>query len=194
VKPGSLRRVLLLVTLALAALPALAADWGIPQLMAQLAANPGGRARFVEKKHLAVLERPVESSGELVFTPPARLERHTLKPREETAVIDGEAVSLAREGKTLRLRLSDYPELSAVIGTIRSTLAGDQTALERLFLLSLSGSSRRWTLSLLPSDPQVAERVLRVQVEGSGGVVRKVEILQADGDRSVMDIQPIAGS
>jgi hypothetical protein len=171
--------------------PALAAGWDIPRLMAALAANPGGRAQFVEKKYLAVLDAPIESSGELVYVAPERLERHTARPRAESMVLDGDALSLTRDGRTLNLRLRDYPEAAAFIASIRGTLAGDRAALERNFALSLSGTAARWTLTLLPSDARLASLVLRISVEGSGGQVRQVDILQADGDRSVLQIEPV---
>jgi hypothetical protein len=67
-----------------------AADWDIDQLMRGLAQNRSGHARFVEKKSIAMLDRPVESSGDLLFTAPDRLEKHTFKPKPETMVVSGD--------------------------------------------------------------------------------------------------------
>ncbi|MFT3760282.1 MAG: hypothetical protein QM748_15965 [Thauera sp.] len=55
----------------------------------------------------------------------------------------------------------------------------------------MSGDADDWTLSLHPSDPQIAEFVLRIDVSGSGGQVTTIEYLQADGDRSSMRITPL---
>lgn len=180
-------RLLLLCVLLLAG-PARGADWDLLRLMQALAQNPGGRVSFVERKYLAVLDQPVESSGELVYVAPSRLERHTMKPKRESVVLDGDRLQIQRDKRTLNLRLTDYPQVAAFIDSIRATLAGDQAALEASYALSLSGKAERWKLALLPSDPKLAELVLRIEVSGSRGEVREVEILQADGDRSVLSI------
>jgi hypothetical protein len=67
-------------------------------------------------------------------------------------------------------------------------LAGDRTALEKVYRLEAHGNRDRWTLVMLPSDAKLAELVLRIDVEASRDRVRSIEIRQADGDRSVMTI------
>lgn len=176
---------------ALLALPsgaALAADFDLGQLMQTLAQNRGNRAVFVEKKYLAVLDKPVESSGELLYVAPGRLEKRTLKPRPESVVLDGGILTVERGKQRHQLVLQDYPEVSAFVESIRGTLAGDRKALERVYGLHLEGSPERWTLYLLPNDPKMAALVSRIRIAGTKGEVRSVEILQADGDRSVMSI------
>ncbi|PKO58798.1 MAG: acyltransferase [Betaproteobacteria bacterium HGW-Betaproteobacteria-19] len=180
----------LVLLLALVGGAAHTADWGLAQLMRMLADNAGGRVGFVETRHLAILDQPLTATGELVYIAPARLERHTETPLRESMVLDGDTLTLTREGKTHTLRLRDYPEAAALIESIRATLAGDRAALERTYALSLAGTAAQWTLDLLPSDQAVAKVVLRIRVSGSKGEVRGVEILQADGDRSVMRIEP----
>ena len=186
------RIALLAMMLAASATCGATAEWGVSQLMALLAANAGGRATFVEHKYLAILDAPVVSRGELVYIAPARLERHTVSPRAESMVLDGDALTITREGRSQQLRLRDYPEISAFIDSIRGTLAGDRSALERNWQLSVSGGPARWTLYLLPSDPKLATLVSRIQADGRGADLRSIEILQADGDRSVMQIERIA--
>jgi outer membrane lipoprotein-sorting protein len=185
----ALTTLLCLCPLALAAAPD--ASWNLNRLMQTLAGNPGGRATFTETKHLAVLDAPIESHGELVYVAPARLERHTLAPAAESMVLDGDTITLTRAGKTFKLRLQDYPAAAALIDSIRGTLAGDRRALERTYLLSLSGTREAWTLHLLPSDPALAALVSRIRIDGQAALVRSVEVLQADGDRSVMHIEPL---
>ena len=71
-----------LVLLGFTALAHAALD--LDQLMAELARNPGGQAKFVEKRHLALLDKPVIATGEMRYTPPDRLEKRTLTPQVET--------------------------------------------------------------------------------------------------------------
>jgi outer membrane lipoprotein-sorting protein len=166
-----------------------AAPLSIAQLMAGLAKSPQGAATFTEKKFIAILEQPVESSGELLFIAPARLEKRTLKPKPETMVLDGDTLTLERGRRKHVLQLKDYPEVTGMIESIRATLAGDRKALERVYHLALDGGTERWTLVLTPLDPKVGAVIARIRMEGVKDVVRSVEILQADGDRSLMIIE-----
>lgn len=172
---------------------AAAAEWDVAALMQALARQQGGRVAFVERKHLAVLDRPVESSGELVYRPPARLEKRTLRPQPEVLILDGDELSIQRGKQTLRAHLRQYPEAGALVDSIRGTLAGDLGALQRRYRLVLHGTEQRWQLTLLPSDPALAAVVLRIQVAGRRERIEAIETTMADGDRSVLTITPIAG-
>lgn len=177
--------------LALSGSPALAA-WDVTQLMQGLAKNKSGRASFVEKKYIALLEAPVESSGELLYTAPDRLEKRTLKPRPESLLIEGGSLTVERGKRRMVLRLQDYPELVAFTESIRGTLAGDMVALRRVYNLDLEGSEERWTLTLRPIETKMLEVVQRVRIGGSHAEVRTIEIEQTDKDRSVMVIDKLA--
>ena len=82
--------------LLIAAPAAPAAEWGIAQLMQGLAQRGAERALFVEKKFIAILDQPLESSGELRYVPPDRLEKRTLKPRPESLVLEGDRLVIER--------------------------------------------------------------------------------------------------
>jgi len=177
-----------LVALALILLPALshAADWDIDQLMQSLAQTRSGHARFVEKKFIAMLDKPVESSGELFYSAPDRLEKRTIKPKPETMILEQGNLVIERGRQKHRLQLQDYPELAAFIDSIRGTLAGDRKALERNYRLSLEGSAEQWNLQLLPLDEKMQAVVKRIRIAGVRDTVRSIEITQADGDSSLM--------
>ena len=186
-----MRRVL--VALALTLVPAIshAAEWDIDQLMRGLAQIHSGHARFVEKKFIAMLDRPVESSGELFYTAPDRLEKRTIKPRPESMTVDAGTLVIERGRQKHRLQLQDYPELAAFIDSIRGTLAGDRKALERNSQMSLEGTAGRWTLQLLPLDEKMQAVVTRIRISGVRYAVRSIEITQADGDSSLMLIEKL---
>ncbi len=183
-----------LVALALMLLPAIshAADWDIDQLMHGLAQTRSSHARFVETKNIAMLDEPVESSGELFYSAPDRFEKRTLKPRRETLLVDGGALAIERGRKKYRLQLQDYPELAAFIDSIRGTLAGDRRALERNYRLSLEGNAEHWTLQLLPTHEKMQAVIKLIRITGARDDVRSIEITQTDGDSSLMLIEKLA--
>ena len=184
-------RGLLALLAVLLPLHAAAAEFGIDPLMRLLSANAARRVSFVEQKFIAMLDEPIESRGEMRYTPPDRLLRETRLPRPETMLLDGDRLTLTRDGRSMELQLRDYPRAAVFIDSIRNTLAGDRAALERNFLLSMVGGRSTWSLDLLPRDGKLAELVLRIHIEGAHGQVRSIEIHQGDGDRSLMRLTPL---
>jgi outer membrane lipoprotein-sorting protein len=186
------KRILLGLLLGALALPASAA-FDLGQLMAGLAAHKGGRAKFVEKKYISLLDKPVVATGEMSYIAPDRLEKRTLTPKPETLVLDKDKVSIEREQQKLTISIANQPEALAFVDSIRGTLSGNRAALEKNYALHLAGTSEKWVLTLLPSDQRIAAVILRIVVTGSRNQVLGIEYLQADGDRSVLSIEPIAG-
>ncbi len=184
--------VALALTLMLEPVISHATEWNIDQLMRSLAKTHTDHASFVEKKSIAMLEKPVESSGELFYTAPDHLEKRTLKPKAESMTVDADTLVIERGRQKHRLPLQDYPELAAFIDSIRGTLAGDRKALERNYRLSLDGTAEHWTLQLLPLDEKMLAVVKRIRIAGVRDAVRSVEITQADGDSSLMLIEKLA--
>ncbi len=74
------------------------------------------------------------------------------------------------------------------IESIRATLAGDRPALEKVFKVGLSGEMEKWELSLTPIDPKVGRTVRFIHISGARDAIQEVEILEADGDRSLLTI------
>jgi outer membrane lipoprotein-sorting protein len=189
------RRVIrhLLVVLALMAAPVIshAADWDIDQLMRSLAQIRSDHAGFVERKFIAILDQPVQSSGELFYTAPDYLEKRTLRPKPESMILDHGTLVIERGRQKHELQLQDYPELAAFIDSIRGTLAGERKALERNYRLTLDGTAEHWTLQLLPLDEKIQAVVKRIRIAGMGNAVRSIEITQTDGDSSLMLIEKL---
>ena len=181
-----------IIVMALAATTAQAAapSQDLDSLMGLLAQRQHGHVSFTEKHFLAVLDRPVESSGELLYDAPDRLEKRTLKPKPETLVLQHGVITAQRGRHTYTLNLSDYPQIVPLIDSIRATLAGDRASLERLFKVTFDGALEQWTLVLAPSDPAVAKSVREIRIEGARDAIHTVEIQQADGDRSLLTIGP----
>jgi len=187
-----MRHVLVALALMLAPVISHAAEWDIDRLMRGLAQIHSDHASFVEKKFIAMLDKPVESYGELFYTAPDHLEKRTIRPKPESMTVDAGILVIERGRQKHRLQLQDYPELAAFIDSIRGTLAGDRKALERNYRLSLDGTVEHWTLQLLPVDEKMQAVVKRIRIAGVRDAVRSIEITQADGDSSLMLIEKLA--
>jgi hypothetical protein len=172
---------------------AMRADTGdLDAVMALLAMRRHGRVQFIEQHFLAVLNRPIESSGEMRYDAPDRLEKRTLEPRAEDLLLAGGVLTIERHGHRRELDMHRYPQVQPFVESIRATLAGDRNALERIFAVTFAGSVQRWSLILVPLDPQLTRTVQQVQIDGSRDQLLKVEVRQADGDRSLLTLRPSA--
>ncbi len=169
---------------------AAAADSDLDRLMSVLAQRRHGHVTFVEKKFIALLDRPVESSGELFYDAPDRLEKRTIKPKPERLLLEGGVISAQRGRHHYVLDLHQYPQVLPFIESIRATLAGDRAALERLFKIDFTGSLDRWTLGLTPLDANLAGSVKEIHIDGEKDLIHSVEIQESDGDRSLLTIGP----
>jgi len=174
----------------LASAPAAAQEepWDFARLMAQLAQVQTSRARYSEVKRVAMLQKPLRLSGTLFYERPARIERHQTQPFDEVIRVDGDRLSVEREGKTRRISLQNAPLVAALVESLRATLAGDGIELERLYAVRVEGTRQRWTLALTPREVEIAGVVKTIAIAGSGSRIARMEILEPGGDGSVMTI------
>lgn len=170
------------------ALGAMGAGDPLDEVLQQLSQRRHGHVTFTEVQYLAMLDRPLESSGELLYEAPDHLEKRTLSPRPETLVLAHGVLSATRGGRTRTLELAAHPQLAPLIESLRATLAGDRASLERVFNAHLDGDSSQWKLHLVPRDPAAARLVKEVLITGEHANLQTVEIFQTDGDHSLLTI------
>jgi len=168
--------------------------WTLDRLMSTLAQNRSGHATFVETKYLSIASQPVESSGELVFVAPDHLEKRTVDPKPENLVVDGDRVTIERNGHRYTLALEQYPEVAAFIESIRATLAGNRYALEQIYKVAVAGHGDDWTLTLTPLDARMRKVISTITLDGTRDSLRTVTIQQADGDHSVMRLTHVSAN
>ena len=169
-------------------LSASAAGGDLDEVMRLLSMRQHGRVEFVEQHFLAVLNHPIESSGEMRYDAPDHLEKRTLLPRPENLVLAGGELTVERGGRTRVLDLRRYPQMQPFVESIRATLAGDRAALERVFHVEFDGTVEKWALTLVPLE-QRKQSVAQIRIDGMRDQLLRVEIRQADGDRSLMTLR-----
>lgn len=187
-----LRREFWLTAGLLLTLPLQAHAFDLADLARLMSQVKSGEAVFTEKRSVAMLERTLESSGRLSFAAPDTFVRETLKPRHEKVSVVGNQLTLTSGSRTRTMRLDAVPEAAVMAEAIRGTLMGNRQAIERNFIATVSGQAQRWTMELVPLEPQVRERVSSVLITGQQSSVREVTVAMADGDRSVMSIEQVS--
>jgi outer membrane lipoprotein-sorting protein len=158
--------------------------------MQSLAQVQSSQARFKERKYLAVLIAPLDSSGTLTFQAPGHLEKHTLKPKAESLVLDKGVLTIDSKARNIKrtLVLQEYPAVWAFVESIRSTLAGDLPTLQRFYEIKLKGSASKWNMVLVPLDPKTRQMMSEIVISGRGAHVTGIETTESSGDRTIMTI------
>ena len=160
----------------------------LPELMKNLSVQKEGRARFVEQKTLSVLSIPIESRGELSFKSPDYLQKKTTQPIQETLTVERDRVVLIRGGKEQVIQLDAQPEMRAFIDSLRATLSGDLPTLKKSFLVKLSGSANKWTLSLRPLSANLQRILVEVSIQGRNSEILYIETSMLNGDRTFLSL------
>jgi hypothetical protein len=163
-------------------------------LMRLLGSVGSGEATFVETRRVEMLDRTLVSSGRLSFKAPDVFVRETLKPRHEKLAVEGNTLTMSLGERSRTLQLDASPEASVIVEAIRGTLTGNRAALDRLFETQVAGDARQWSLELVPRDLRLRGQVASVRVTGRESRAREIRILLADGDQSVMTIEPVSSS
>ena len=179
------------VAAAIAATPTHAAGFDLGALTTLLGRVRSGEATFVETRRIEMLDRTLQSSGRLSFKAPDSFVRETLKPRHEKLAVDGNTLTMSLGERSRTMQLDASPEAAVIVEAIRGTLTGNRATLERLFETTVSGDAARWSLDLVPRDLRLRGQVAAVRVSGRDAAAREVEVRLADGDRSVMTIEPV---
>ena len=161
-------------------------------LTALLGRVNSGEATFVETRRIEMLDRTLQSSGRLSFKAPDSFVRETLKPRHEKLAVDGNTLTMSLGERSRTMQLDASPEAAVIVEAVRGTLTGNRATLERLFETTVSGDAGAWTLKLVPRDLRLRGQVSAVQVSVREAMAREVQVQLADGDRSVMTIEPVA--
>ena len=166
----------------------------LAQLMQALAQVKTGEGSFVERRTVQMLERTLESSGRISFEAPDTFVRETIKPRRESVKVVGNMVTMSQGSRSRTLSLDAAPEAALIFEAVRGTLTGNREALEKHFKASVSGSAERWSLELVPREVLLRELVVSIRLSGLRALVLEVLVVMADGDRSVMTIEPVITS
>jgi hypothetical protein len=157
-------------------------------VMRAMSQRSQGQARFEERQFLSVLKAPLESSGELRFTAPDRLEKRTVSPKPEILVLERGTLSIDRGSQHFTVSVQDHPQLGAFVEGLRATLMGDRQTLERYYTIDSGRDGVRWWINLTPRDPVLSAVVQGIRIIGQQASIRSVETLRANGDRSMMRI------
>lgn len=148
--------------------------------------------KFREEKHIALLARPLLSTGVIYFDRSKGVARRTLAPKAGEVVVTKTMLRIVDGARSETIPLAKSKELKAFALIFPTLLRGDRTELERSFDIGLYGTDRAWwALVFTPRDAALKAIVQRVVVYGRASNVVLLQVNEANGDRTDTELSDI---
>jgi hypothetical protein len=169
-------------------------------------------AKFVERKHSALLARPLVTEGTLVYERERGLVRTVTGRRAQVPAMPGRAappkggaqvdaqqvivtpttLTIRKGGRTDTVPLAKSKDLQAFALVFPALLRGDRDEIARAFDLAVRGSERDWwALTLTPKAASLRKMITEVVVVGHAREVRELRVVEASGDHSELRLAEI---
>lgn len=147
---------------------------------------------FTQQRYLKSLNKPMTTSGKFVLIPKSGLLWQMQKPFESTLRVRSDGIK-QWNGNTWTATANKMSGQNQQIKLFLDLLGGNTQGLETQFNLKLKGNAQNWTLELLPKTIIMKQIFNRIEINGDN-VVRKIELNEKQGDRSVMQFNQIQTS
>jgi outer membrane lipoprotein carrier protein LolA len=138
---------------------------------------------FQEDKHIALLARPLHTTGAIYYARDRGVSRETRTPRPERVVVTRTALRIRKGDHVEDIPLDKSKDLKAFALIFPTILRGDRGELERSFDLGLYGSDAAWwALAFTPRAESMRALLRRVVVFGKKDQLVALQIVEASGD------------
>jgi outer membrane lipoprotein-sorting protein len=149
------------------------------------------RGHFVQRRYLADLAQPLQSTGSFLFARQAGIEWHTEQPFDSQFLLTDSGITQRDEGGvSLRIQASEQPALAVVSRVFFALFALDIDALSHDFELFGEARGTGWVLGLKPRAEALGS-VFRHAVVSGGASVDRVVLEDGNGDRSEIDLREV---
>lgn len=146
------------------------------------------RGDFTQTKKVPGFAKPLVSTGNFVAARGRGVLWRTLKPFASELRLTQNEIRATQGGQTaMRLDAAREPAVRLITTLMFALLNGDVSGLAGLFELSGSVKGAGWQLALLPRPGALQQVLRKVELEGDG-FVRRIQLFEANGDESLIQI------
>lgn len=147
---------------------------------------------FSEEKHIALLAKPLRSSGTIYYDRDKGISRTTRAPKPEHVVVTQTTLRFRKGDHTEEIPLDKSKDLKAFALIFPTVLRGERGELERSFDIGLYGSDAAWwALAFTPKTDSLRALVRRVVVFGHKAELASLQVVEASGDTTETQLSEI---
>ena len=159
------------------------AEQGASRILGILAAKPVVRAEFVQLKTLPSLNKPLQSSGSMLFNKQFGVLWRLQKPVAADLVVTSSKMlqKTARTQSELNLSRSPYGSAATLLLQLMS---GNETAVKQAFTVqTVQWQASNWRIQLVPKQPQLQKMFSGIVAEGDQ-YVRHIVMTESAGGQT----------
>ncbi|NCT82760.1 MAG: outer membrane lipoprotein carrier protein LolA [Comamonadaceae bacterium] len=146
------------------------------------------RGEFTQTKKVPGFARPLVSTGNFVAARGRGVLWRTLKPFASELRLTQHEIRATQGGQmAMRLEAAREPAVRVINTLMFALLNGDVSGLAGLFELTGSVKGSAWQLALVPRPGALQQVLKKVELEGDG-FVRRIQLFEANGDESLIQI------
>lgn len=146
------------------------------------------RGDFTQTKKVPGFAKPLVSTGSFVAARGRGVLWRTAKPFASELRLTQNEIRATQGGQTsMRLDAAREPAVRLINTLMFALLNGDVSGLADVFELSGSTRGAGWQLSLSPKPGPLQQVLKKVELEGDG-FVRRIQLFEANGDESLIQL------
>lgn len=142
---------------------------------------------FTQQRFLKSMTKPMTTQGQFVLLPKKGLLWHMQKPFDNRLRVRADGI-MQWDGKTWRA--ASKGGQSQQIRLFLDLLGGNTQGLQQQFDMKLSGNGQNWTLLLTPKSALMKQVFHDIRI-GGDTVVRRIELNEKQGDKTVMQFDKV---
>jgi outer membrane lipoprotein-sorting protein len=156
----------------------------LADVLDRMASSSGVEVSFRERKELALLAAPLESTGVIYYASPDRFARFTLRPGRASLVVVGDEVRMREGAEGESIDLTGNPMARIFVDNFVVLWSGDREQLERRYEVEFRSEDGQWDLRLVPRREPLAGVITAITLSGDSGAMREMLVEERDGDRA----------
>ncbi len=140
-------------------------------------------ANFAEEKKVLILQRPLRSTGQVIYLPQKGLYRQLVTPFQQELLITTTAVhQRSYQGSVETMALDKLPFAKAFVEGFLTVFSGSWESIHTHFQVYFFSADPQWTLGLIPKHPMMARLISCIILEGETHQVLSLWVHESNGD------------
>ena len=158
----------------------------IPAKLAQILLYHKGYglfAKFEEEKKVLILQRPLRSTGQLIFLPKKGIYRQLVTPFQQELLITTTAVQQRDyHGRVETMALDKLPFAKALVEGLLTVFSGSWESIHSHFQVYFFSADHQWKLGLIPKHTMMSQIISCIILEGEKHQVLSLWVRETNGD------------